>query len=239
MYCMASSWFNSLRDFVSCALFPQSCLVCGNVSLRSIPLCFKCQKKYLGSPDSWDLRCRRCGRFLISAKELCVTCRNIAPFEEVDRVFPLYPYDMLGQELLVAWKIGGNFSLTSVFASCIARELENFPGFIIVPVPPRPGKIRKKGWDQIDLLSHELSKNYGASVLSCLRRFSQVQQKQLGREERALNLKGNIRCITPTVPKKVIILDDLMTTGATVETCAQVLKELNCEKVYAMTLFYD
>lgn len=230
---------NSLRDRIACVISPQYCLVCGKPSFRSVPLCYNCQKSYLGNPGPWNERCRRCGRLLISSKELCVDCRTVAPFKEVNRVFPLFPYDMLGQELLAAWKIAGNFCLTSLFASCIARELKLFPGFILVPVPPRPGKIRKKGWDQIELLSRELSKNYGVTVFSCLKRFSQIQQKGLGREARAVNLKGNIRCVKTSVPKKIIILDDLMTTGATVETCAAVLKEFHCEKVYAMTLFYD
>lgn len=230
---------NSFRDSISCLLFPQSCLLCGKPSLRSIPLCRECQTLSLGSPGSWDARCHRCGRLLISANDICVDCRTVAQFTEVDRIYPLYPYDMLAQELLVAWKIGGNFALTSVFAFCLALELQKFPDFILVPVPPRPGKVRKTGWDQIEVLSRELSKIYRLPVIHCLRRFSQVQQKQLGREARALNLKGNIRCVSDSVPKKVIILDDLMTTGATVESCAGVLKEAGCEKVYAMTLFYD
>ncbi len=229
-----------IRDAVACLLGPQTCVVCGEESRRSVPLCHACEKERLGPAMIGIDRCERCGRPLVSAIGLCVDCRTVSPLQMLDRVYPLYPYDLTAQELLAAWKISGNFGLTAVFAGAMARELSRFPGIMVIPVPPRPGKIRKKGWDQVDLLVQRLDTGYGIRVNRCLRRTSTIQQKGLGKIERYNNLKGNIVYIGKgSIDVPVMLVDDLMTTGATLETCAAALKEKNCPAVFAMTLFYD
>jgi predicted amidophosphoribosyltransferase len=62
----------------------------------------------------------------------------------------------------------------------------------------------------------------------------------LGREGRAHNLKGAIRVKSRSeIPARAIVLDDLMTTGATLNACATALREAGCAEVYGITLFYD
>jgi len=107
-----------------------------------------------------------------------------------------------------------------------------------VPVPPRPGKIRKQGWDQIEYLAGLLEKEHGLPVTRCLKRLPSRTQKKLNREERGKNLKGRILCIK-TPPRIAILFDDVITTGATLNACAASLIEGGAEKVYAVCLFYD
>ncbi len=215
-------------------------MVCGAPSMRCVPLCSDCESEWLVFPDSMDGRCLCCGRLLISALERCIDCRTVSPLQKIDRVYPLFPYDRMAQELLAAWKIGGCFGLTGLFARYMAIKLADFPGIPVIPVPPRPGKIREKGWDQIEQLARILEREYRVPVLRCLRRSSSVQQKKLGREARGINLKG---CITLKkdfrIPEKAIVIDDIMTTGATLDSCAAVLKEGGVSCVYGLTIFYD
>lgn len=139
-------------------------------------------------------------------------------------------------------------SLSSFFASLVHEKLleiekkcgEKLP---VVPVPPRPGKIREKGWDQIDDLCFYLSKGWNVKILSLLKRNSKNQQKKLDRIQRLENIgsaysfssqaeKGKIQ-----IPEKAVLLDDVLTTGSTVENCACLLKKLGVKEVFVITLF--
>ena len=133
--------------------------------------------------------------------------------------------------------------LSWTFAQCLAHVLMFDPdirGVPIVPVPPRPGKLSEKGWDQIEDLVKILAHVYKLPVLKCLSRTGGQQQKKLGRIARLQNIRGNITVRAGiSIPERVIILDDLMTTGSTLDSCAEVLKIAGCGKVYGLTLFFD
>jgi predicted amidophosphoribosyltransferase len=160
----------------------------------------------------------------------------------LDTVLPLFPYTSGGQELLGSWKIEGlrglSHDFAAVFADCLASP--RFKDAILVPVPPRPGKIRDKGWDQIEELSVILARNHGITVSRCLERTSHIAQKTLDRLGRKTNLKGHIAVRKEfPVPSSAILLDDLMTTGSTLDACAEALKNAGCGKVCGLTLFFD
>jgi ComF family protein len=108
---------------------------------------------------------------------------------------------------------------------------------VIVPVPPRPGKIKDTGWDQVDYLVKKLFSE-GVSICRCLKRTKSKTQKQLDRAERIENLKGRIS-VYGKVPQIALVIDDVITTGSTMEVCSSVLKENGVEKVYGLCLFYD
>lgn len=188
-------------------------------------------------------RCQKCGRPLVSALELCTVCRNTEMLSAIDRIIPIYPYTTICQELLTTWKITGMRGLSWSFAHCLSAVLKTACASApaaLVPVPPRPGKIRDKGWDQVEELAGILDRIYGISILRCLTRTSGIQQKKLGRIGRHTNMKGQISIIEGIkLPDTVILLDDLMTTGSTLDSCADVLKNAGCRKVYGLTLFFD
>lgn len=161
----------------------------------------------------------------------------------IDRIFPLFPYDAYGQDLLVSWKIRGMRGLSELYADILAEFISGSPelsGLPVVPVPPRPGKMKEKGWDQVRELSFFLSRKHHIYVFDCLTRTSWMQQKKLGRAERFSNMKGRFSMKSAMkIPERVIVLDDLVTTGSTLDACAEALKGANCGKVYGLTLFYD
>ena len=109
----------------------------------------------------------------------------------------------------------------------------------IVPVPVRPGKLKVKGWDQVDELCTILSKKYSYSVWRLLERTTVTEQKSLTREQRKgsegalYRLKDKI-CLKG---KRLLIIDDVVTTGSTVKKCAAVLKKAGAEEVMATSLF--
>jgi predicted amidophosphoribosyltransferase len=116
--------------------------------------------------------------------------------------------------------------------------------FAWVPVPPRPGKIREAGWDQVEYLAKLLEKD-GRPVCRCLRRLGSDTQKVLDREKRRVNLKGKILVREDygrgkkKVPKTALVFDDVYTTGSTMDACAEALKSAGTANVYGICLFYD
>lgn len=185
-------------------------------------------------------RCDRCGRPLVSASARCLECREKPILAHIDRVVPLMPYTPAARALLTAWKVEGRTALTEPFADRLARALS--PGFhaTVIPVPPRPGKVRERGWDQIEAIARALERRHGLSVSRCLERKAVSQQKRLGRLARAENMRGGVSFIEgKPVPEAALVIDDLMTTGSTLDACAEALKAAGCRAVCGLTLFYD
>lgn len=239
-------------------LFPQRCRLCGNVSEASLPLCNHCIRTeftpyIIGFTDSAqsqkaEPRCRQCGKILISEHDYCTHCRPAddgttkKPKTTCDRIFTLFPYIGLGQKLLPVWKNNNIRSFSTVFAPLIHSFLTQHPELMsipLVPVPPRPKKLREKGWDQIEDLVKDLSVYSELTIYRCLKRQDGIPQKKLSKTDRAVNLRGKIKLAAKTVPNKLILLDDVMTTGATLEACACVLKDAGCREVYGLCLFFD
>lgn len=180
-------------------------------------------------------------------------CRKAPVLVHTDGVFPLHQYRFWYKTLLHVWKAEDCRSLSPVFAKLMykaLRELSEKCGVTdclpVVPVPPRPDKIRKRGWDQIAELTAVLKKQYDVPILPLLRRLSVAQQKKLDRQKRletakhayVFDEKAFLRaCRTQTLPPAVVLVDDVLTTGATIESCACALKEAGVQTVYAITLF--
>jgi ComF family protein len=229
-----------LREF----FFPAGCALCGTALLSGeeawYGLCGPCRDRLASGPRR---RCDSCGRPLISEDTRCLSCRTGEALN-TDRRFLLFPYQGGYRKILGAYKFGKNLGLGHFFSGQIRETLaalEDFrsPGTVLVPVPPRPGKIRKTGWDQIEHLAKLLEKEAGIPpVFRCLKRLPSRNQKELNRENRKLNLRGKI-VLHREAPRRAVILDDVYTTGSTLEACAAVLKAGGAERVYGLCLFYD
>ncbi|MGI5083638.1 ComF family protein [Treponema putidum] len=224
--------------------------------------------------------CSSCGKILISEKELCTGCRaklrekeNLRTEERektekrkedstkpisvqsdfLKKVYTIYPYKGRGGEVLRLWKNQNMRGFAGIYASALASFIEGVPELQhipMVPVPPRPKKIKTKGWDQIEDMSLYLEHIYNLPILRCLKRRDGASQKSLSKEKRASNLKGKIflkrqrsflksKNSKQPLPEKLIILDDVMTTGATLNFCAEALKEGGCKEVIGLCLFFD
>lgn len=195
-------------------------------------------------------RCSVCGKPLVSEKEKCMECRDGGVYLHTDTVMPLFEYRLWNKEILFIWKILGVRSLSPFWAEKMAYVLRHCSAECIVPVPPRKGKIAQKGWDQIEELCQFFEHIYGFTVLRILERNSgTVEQKKLGRQGR-LETIGKSFVLVPEnkmkkqlkknggrLPDQVWLIDDILTTGSTAESCAKVLKEGGIKRVNVMALF--
>jgi ComF family protein len=224
-------------------LFPECCALCEGALIESneirLGLCRDCILAIDSVPDD-NGKCLICGKPLISETETCLSCRNAQ--HSYDRLWALFPYSGKYRKLLTAYKFGKKLPVAEFFAEKIAEVIKNEPLLekaIIVPVPPRPGKIKEAGWDQVDYLVKRLKKYLPeTSVSRLLKRSKSKVQKKLNRSERLENLKGRVK-ITGNAPDTVIVIDDVITTGSTMEVCSNALKEGGAQTVYGICLFYD
>ena len=147
------------------------------------------------------------------------------------------------------WKKQEIRSISIMFAKLMNEVLRSIGADFLVPVPPRKGKLKEKGWDQIDELCNLLEYIYGFKVLRLLERSTSLEQKKLGREGRLEQIgkayaaasreviKKELKPYGMCLPDTVCIIDDVCTTGSTLESCARILKEVGIPTVNAATLF--
>jgi ComF family protein len=234
----------SIREF----FFPRGCALCGASLLDAeetwYGLCRDCR---LSLQEETGPRCSLCGRPLISEIDRCLPCRN-GEERSCDRIAVIFPYTGQYRKLLGAYKFGKNLALGHFLEEKLREGIGRLtahgppgallpPEYVLCPAPPRPGKIRKTGWDQVEYLA-KLLEGDKQPVRRCLKRLPSHSQKTLDREHRLTNLKGRFVAVKK-IPKEVILFDDVVTTGATLEACAAALKAAGAEKVYGICLFYD
>ena len=248
--------FKSVIHFLGEFFFPAGCGVCGvMLSGKNEAHDGLCEDCFNLIKKDKDECCCLCGRPLISEKDYCLDCREFNTNENdagkekpaYDRLICLFPYTGKYRQLLWTFKYGKSRGAARFLSDRLLEAIDlpetEYP--VLVPVPPRPGKIRKTGWDQIRFLSGILKKKSPFPVFPCLVRLAQDTQKKLKREERKANIEGKIRFSTgrgsthKNAPKVCVVYDDVITTGSTMNACAAALKAAGAEKVYGICLFYD
>ncbi|MHB9294575.1 hypothetical protein PilKf_00299 [Pillotina sp. SPG140] len=225
--------------FVREYFFPRGCAVCNAILLEPIEawrgICAQCV-------EGFDLhnrnRCTHCGRELISEQSCCVQCRT-GNEQIFDQLMLIYPYKGIYQRALSRYKFERSTAVGN-FLSEILREaaaLLRCSNPVWVPVPPRPGKIKESGWDQIEYLATRLERKKDVPVCRCLKRLQSQSQKTLNYHKRMLNIKGNIQCVRPA-PAEALLFDDVFTTGSTLAASAEALRDRGAKKVYGLCLCY-
>jgi ComF family protein len=165
-------------------------------------------------------------------------CRGVE--RAFDSAYPLFSYEGELRTLISAYKKGRRRSLAPFFAELLGNSLEErWPGRPIVPVPPRRGKARTRGWDQVEEIARLLEAR-GFQVERVLERGRSVEQKSLGRGGRGSNaLKAYSLRRGAVPPERPVLLDDVTTTCATIEACAHALKEGGALRVDALLIAAD
>ncbi len=154
----------------------------------------------------------------------------------------LFPYSGVAKCLLVALKFGRRTRVAPLFAALVAEKLREsgIEGCAVVPSPPR--KVRQTP-DAVELVARALERIHPFTVLRLLQRSGHVQQKSLDYEQRRKNLDGKIQVHqdgrTRVLPTEVVLLDDVFTTGATLDACARALRGAGCTRVRAVTLVME
>ena len=184
-------------------------------------------------------RCNLCGYPLTSEDSICSRCRDKE--WAFNSSTSLYLYRGLGKKIITSFKFDNRRKIAGYIAHHIAEfHTSSFPDYTIVPIPFRPAARRKRGWDQIEIICKILKTQYAIPVSCCLRRINGKPQKTMSYKNRLSNLENRIHVKKNKLPPtKVLLLDDVFTTGATMDCCARILKQKGTGEIHCIAVAID
>ena len=242
-------------------LFPRRCASCGRTihepdGSQLCPLCLANVPRV--DPES---SCRRCGLplgpyALDHEGRYCEGCRNL-PFAGFRRAAAVGTYEGPLRRAICRFKYARRPHLARTLGALIAEraceEHEDDPPDVILGVPLHPARKKARSFDQAELLAAAVARELGVSVArrSGSRRFGPYLGRRVivrrvntptltrqSREERARTVKGAFEVLRPEAVRdlRVLLVDDVMTTGATASECARVLRKAGAKEVSVMVL---
>ncbi len=210
---------NALLDFV----FPPVCIICsGNCELETPLVCKACWAAF-PKPAAGSI--------------------EVKQPPGIARVFSVWEYDEKVEKIVHEVKFFRKFALSRRIGSELSQVFLSEPCLkksdMIIPVPLHKSRQRERGFNQSELLCEVIGRQADAKIeVSALRRVRQTKaQSKLNAAERAQNISGAFKVVKPELirGKRVVLIDDVLTTGSTLSSCAGALLEAGAEKVYALT----
>lgn len=220
-----------LAQIVALAV-PPRCVVCRATAIRPADVvCASCRR---GLPWMAAPCCPRCALPLPHPRGRCPA--RDAPF---DRAWAAVAYEGVARDAMHALKFGAARPLAHVMAAQIAANVPPAllarPGTTLVAVPPHPRRQRARGFDPAQLVAEALARRTGLPLRRALRR-GRAPSHQLGASRAARRDAANLHfAARGRAPERVVLVDDVHTTGATLSTCARALREAGSEHITAIT----
>lgn len=183
--------------------------------------------------------CPGCGKPQASGI-LCPVCRQRQT--EIDGIRSPFRFAEVIREAIHQLKYRNLKAISPCLAGLLADYLQSspLPGQALVPVPLHPRRLRERGYNQSSLLARELGKLINLPVIEdCLVRVkeAQPQVRTATVEDRRKNVTDAFKCQNGKVRgKQIILIDDVCTSGATLESCASALKSEGVTSVWGLTL---
>lgn len=208
-------------------LLPCQCRLCQAPDSSDLGLCPGCLNDlpWLGSA------CPRCARPLPRPDRPCGSCQTHPP--AFDRAIALFRYAAPLDALLLQLKFSQAVHLARMFAALLAERVrtETLPDCIL-PVPLHPARQRERGFNQAIEIARPLAHRLGCALDldTCLRTRATPPQSRLSAPERRRNLRGAFT-LTRVPARHLVLLDDVMTTGSTLNELALLLRQGGAERI--------
>jgi predicted amidophosphoribosyltransferase len=187
--------------------------------------------------------CAACGRGCRTEAVLCTRCsRALAAAtpvlaggpQGIDRVWSSAPHDGVARALVGALKFRRLLPVADLMADRIHwLSPGHLLGGAVVPVPPAPGRLRRRGFDPAGELAAALATRLEVEIEACLVRRGSGHQRGRGRTERIAH-PPRIETVGEA-PRSVLLVDDVLTTGATLTSCAAALRGMGASRIVALT----
>ncbi|MBI3343558.1 MAG: ComF family protein [Gammaproteobacteria bacterium] len=220
-----NDWAKKLQHW----LYPPACVLCGN-AVKEGDLCSGCAVELPYNAAA----CTRCALPLTSAAELCGQCLQDPP--SYDSAVSLFRYAYPADHLILRLKFQAQLHLARALGELLAEHLKDqmqaMPE-IIIPVPLHRSRLRERGFNQALEIARPIARGLSIPVdyKSCERVRKTSAQSLLPAAERRKNIKGAFRVTRPIAARHVAILDDVMTTGHTVQELAATLRKAGVERI--------
>lgn len=232
------NWKETILETVLDLLFPKKCPVCDNiVGFGKGDICVQCLQKlkFINSPF-----CMKCGKPLEEEDEYCFDCRRRKHLFR--RGIAVFEYRSIASSIY-RFKYGRRQEYADFFGKCMSGRLEGqlkrWKAEALVPVPIHPSRKRERGYNQAQLLAKEISAWTGIPMRCDLiaRKKKTAPQKDLNDAERQNNLKRAFKMMKNDVKlNTIVIIDDIYTTGSTIDAMAATLQEAGIKNIYFAVL---
>ena len=210
---------------------PPRCITCRR---RGTLLCPDCLHALPMLPPNV---CRRCAAPRLRTTHKCRACARLS--SSLHSVRAAYCYAGAARTAVHVLKFGAGRQAAAVLGELVRRHVKHRPlrAELVIPVPLAPSRQRQRGYNQAALLAEQLTGAIGGQLITdALTREDRPAQSTLGAAERLVNLHGSIRCARPDVvrARRVLLVDDVMTTGATLSACADALAASGARQVLGL-----
>ncbi len=205
---------------------PHSCLVCDTEGKL---LCNWCLPDACPSLPS---RCYRC-KSITDNNRTCHKCRRVSALKHV---WVRTEYNGTAKGLVYRLKFSGARAAAPIIADYMQETLPYIEPALLVPIPTATRRLRQRGYDHTHLLTRELSRTTGLQSVNALGRIGQSRQVGTKRTERYKQLAGAFRLAKSDAVRgaHILLVDDVVTTGATLEEAAKTLKQAGARTVDAV-----
>jgi ComF family protein len=239
---MLRRFINALVDIV----YPKKCLACKEklrIPSQKEPICAKCLAKIKRNIPPF---CSSCGRHLEKSnfvKNICPRCLKAKL--HFDRAFSPFVYEGVIKELIHEFKYKSKNYLGSYLSAMMVEFIKEYNLPIeyidfIIPIPLHKTKLREREFNQAQVLAEFIAKDFNKGILVDAFRRHRYTKTQTGLEttERLKNVKDSFSVTKPQIlkGKNLLIIDDVLTTGATSSEAAGALKEAGANIVFVLTL---
>ena len=218
-------------------LYPPACIACKvmlPVNMGNFYICDRCELLFERVPLP---ACKKCGGVLSEEDEKCASCFGKNFY--FDSNTSTYVYDELMRDLLLDMKFKNKKRIATGLGMMWAKQVNMPEGeFMLTWLPMHPTKQKERGFNQAEIMAKEIAKHLKIPCENVLRRIVDTPpQSGLHPKQRQENVEGAFEVVLGiAVHKQVVVIDDIYTTGASMNECAKVLKESGAEFVYSKTL---
>ena len=231
-----SSFLMKISSLIDKLLFPDDikCIFCGRdiPTFYDKPYCNECEKSL---PFNNTNRCLICDMPIESEAKICDFCQNNKRFFK--KAYSPFIYDGIVRQSILSYKFNNNRYLAKGFAIIIAKYIKNLKIDFITFVPMTKKKFKERSFNQSERLAEEIGKILNVKVIKTLNKIKDTgEQKVLNYKERSKNLKDAFAVMNKDLikGKSVLLVDDVITTCATVNTCAEYLSKYSTVFVTAI-----
>ena len=220
-------------------LYPERCPVCHGILKGKNFVCPSCRQKlpYIKEP-----KCKKCGKEIEKEEqEYCRDCQRFS--HSFDKGGAVFAYDQLMRKSISMFKYHNRREYARFYAMEMYEHCRHFLNTcnpdVILPVPIHRQKKRQRGFNQAELVAKRLGKMMEVPV-DCkylIRWEKTVPQKELSRQKRKANLKQAFGVKkTDRTYERVLIVDDIYTTGATIDAISEILRENKVKIIFFLTI---
>ncbi len=236
--------YKLILDRILSFFFPDACIFCGRILghvKNGICICSHCAKQQVFLDEGHT--CRLCGAPLPHTERLCQTCQTHR--HAFDRAISCMSYEKDARTAILRFKFGNRPDLCRSFACMLSRRVRPLHGatpFDVILYPPlSKSAYRERGYNQSELLAKRLAKELGLPLMQdAFRKVKETpKQSTLNYGRRIANVLHAFALEKPSDAfrgKRILLIDDVLTTGATADALAKLLKRAGAAYVLVATI---